>query len=231
MSLLSKKILFASLVFALAGFMLWRFLPRLPGRTPIAQREFTDELVAGRPIKVIGPDHATIFLVGDIMLSRNVAAAIAKARDPLLPFRALGDLLLSGDLSVANLESPFSGNSVITPSGSLVFNAPTSTIAGLALYNFKILNLANNHALDQGEAGAVFTRRILHDQAIATYGTGENLDEAWQPITVELGGATIAFLGASYASYNDGGKTSNEYVARIDDSDRLRTGGAAPKEN
>ena len=77
MSLLSKKILFASLVFALAGFMLWRFLPRLPGRTPIAQREFTDELVAGRPIKVIGPDHATIFLVGDIMLSRNVAAAIA----------------------------------------------------------------------------------------------------------------------------------------------------------
>src|ERR1044072_8509474 len=53
-------------------------------------------------------------------------------------------------------------------------------------------------------------------------GTGENLEEAWQPKIIEIKGVKIGFVGASYASVNDGGVARNEYVARIEDTDRLK---------
>ncbi|MBI5465701.1 MAG: CapA family protein, partial [Candidatus Kerfeldbacteria bacterium] len=59
--------------------------------------------------------------VGDIMLSRNVAAKIKKANDPLLPFRKLDDLLAGVDFNFGNLESPFSGSDKFNPSPTLVF--------------------------------------------------------------------------------------------------------------
>ena len=44
--------------------------------------------------------------VGDIMLSRNVAATIQKSGDIDLPFRQMADVLKSTDFNFANLESP-----------------------------------------------------------------------------------------------------------------------------
>jgi poly-gamma-glutamate synthesis protein (capsule biosynthesis protein) len=52
-------------------------------------------------------------------------------------------------------------------------------------------------------------------------GTGKDLDEAWTPAVIEKNGIKIGFIGASYASVNDGGKTTNNYVARIEDTERL----------
>jgi poly-gamma-glutamate synthesis protein (capsule biosynthesis protein) len=53
-------------------------------------------------------------------------------------------------------------------------------------------------------------------------GTGATLDQAWQPAIIEKNGIKIGFVGASYASINDGGKASNIYVARMEDTDRLK---------
>lgn len=159
----------------------------------------------------------TFLAVGDIMLSRNVAATALKAKDPLLPFSGIRDLLTSVDFSVGNLESPFSGEDAVVPTGSLIFNAPTALAEGLVAYRFKALNLANNHALDQGPEGLRFTKTFLSERGIETFGAGSSLEEAWRPAIVEHGGIRVGFLGASYASVNDGGKTRNELVARTDD--------------
>jgi hypothetical protein len=40
----------------------------------------------------------------------------------------------------------------------LVFNTSAKHLAGLVLYNFKVVNLANNHALDQGLVGLENTK-------------------------------------------------------------------------
>jgi poly-gamma-glutamate synthesis protein (capsule biosynthesis protein) len=159
--------------------------------------------------------------VGDIMLSRGVTMAINRANDPLLPFKRLSDLFLSTDFNFGNLESPFSGNDGYIGRG-LVFNAQTRNIAGLKAYNLKVLNLANNHALDQRLAGLQYTRKYLEDNAITYLGVGDRKEEAWQPKIIEIRGVKIGFIGASYASFNDGGAGRNDYVARIEEIDHLR---------
>ena len=164
-----------------------------------------------------------VFLaVGDIMLSRGVARVMDRANDPLLPFRKLEAVLRSTDFNFGNLESPFSGNDKILGHDK-IFNTHTRDMVGLTQFNFKVLNLANNHALDQNLRGIQNTQRYLKEHEIISLGTGDNLADAWQPQVITINALKIGFIGASYASVNDGGVTRNDYVARIDDVDKLKS--------
>lgn len=165
--------------------------------------------------------RTSFFAVGDIMLSRNVAAKIQAGGDPQLPFRQIGTTLQTADFSFGNLESPIVSGPGITGGGSLVFAASSSTLTGLINAKFQVLNLANNHALDQGPNGLESTLNHLNRAGIQHVGAGTSQAAAWQPAKVSANGITTCFLGASYASVNDGGKTSNAYVARIEDAEKL----------
>jgi poly-gamma-glutamate capsule biosynthesis protein CapA/YwtB (metallophosphatase superfamily) len=164
----------------------------------------------------------TFLAVGDIMLSRNVAGTALKANDPALPFRKMEQVFNSVDFTFANLESPFSGKDGFNPSGSLVFNAPRNMIQGLIDYKIRGVTLANNHALDQGESGVLYTLQFLDEKGIKHTGAGKTLEEAWQPAIVEQRGVKLCFIGASYSSINDSGAARNEFVARIDDIENLK---------
>lgn len=169
------------------------------------------------------PATVTFLAFGDISLSRSIAATIQAKKDPLYPFHNIVDLLKSTDFNFANLESPFSKSDAFTAKNTLVFNAPKTNVVGLKKYNFAVLNLANNHAFDQGKDGVDTTAKVLDDNDLLHMGTGETLDQAWAPAIIEKNGIKIGFIGASYSSVNDGGKTLNNYVARIEDVDRLKT--------
>ncbi len=167
---------------------------------------------------------ATFLAVGDIMLSRNVAQAIKNSGNINKPFLPMSAILNGTDFNFGNLESPVAPKYPIVGGHSLIFGAASSTLLALKDYKFQILNLANNHALDQGLAGINSTISSLDYFAIAHVGTGNSLEEAWQPAQVTTkNGIKICFIGASYASINDSGKTLNSYVARIQDLDRLKT--------
>lgn len=186
----------------------------------------------GAGSRFAGQTSTTTFLaVGDIMLSRNVAAATLNSSikegvdDSDFPFRNDADTLKSTDFNFGNLESPFgtkTGGAIIG-GHSLIFGAADNSVGALKNYNFKILNLANNHAFDQGLTGLNFTKKLLSDNGIQNEGTGNNLDQAWTPAIITSNGIKICFVGASFSSINDGGKTSNNYVARIEDLDRLKS--------
>ncbi|MDQ3801947.1 MAG: CapA family protein, partial [Acidobacteriota bacterium] len=165
--------------------------------------------------------RVTFLAVGDMMISRGVARSITRAGDPLLPFRKMDEIFRSTDFNFGNLEVPISGNNNVVGKG-LVFNMHTRDLAGLKAYNFKVLNLANNHALDQGVSGLRRTQEFLSEHGFTYLGVGDNLEQAWQPKTITVKGVKIGFVGASYASVNDGGVARNDYVARIEDKDRLR---------
>jgi poly-gamma-glutamate capsule biosynthesis protein CapA/YwtB (metallophosphatase superfamily) len=166
---------------------------------------------------------ATFLSVGDIMLSRNVAATVQKSGDVNLPFLKMADILKSTDFNFGNLETPVAEKNPTIGGHSLVFSSPQDYVRPLKTYNFQILNLANNHALDKGLAGLNFTNSFLDGLGIKHVGVGNNLDGAWQPQTVEANGIKICFIGASYSSINDNGKTTNEYLARIEDLDNLKS--------
>ena len=173
------------------------------------------------PPERITESRVTFLAVGDMMISRGVARAITRAGDPLVPFRKMDEHFRSTDFNFGNLEVPISGNNNVIGKG-LTFNMHTRDIAGLKAYNFKVLNLANNHALDQGTNGLRRTREFLDESGFTYLGVGDNLEEAWQPKTITVKGVKIGFVGASYASVNDGGVARNDFVARIEDKERLQ---------
>ncbi len=206
-------------------------LTKMPDTSGGSLQSYLDLAQSLNPRGTNATTSVTFLAVGDIMLSRNVAMTSFKALDVDLPFRQMADALQSTNFNFANLESPFypaehpciaSGTEGIVGGHSMIFGAPCNMVHGLVDFNFKILNLANNHAFDQGLAGVDITRSTLDDLGLTHEGTGDNLDEAWTPAIATANGIKICFVGASYASVNDGGKTTNNYVARIEDTARLQ---------
>lgn len=88
--------------------------------------------------------------VGDIMLSRLVARRAEKANNPYWMWENIGDFLKQSDFNIGNLESPTNGTPLYSFEETMIFNAPPQLIGTLSQMNFGVLNLANNHALDQG---------------------------------------------------------------------------------
>lgn len=184
----------------------------------------TPDVYVNTPISQPKPDPepqentVTFLAVGDIMLSREVAKKMAaQHNDGLYPFQNMATVLTETDFNVGNLESPFSGTDTQDPNpNTFTFNAPTWAAAGLQQYNFKLLSVANNHALNQGKAGLMFTKSHLAGLGIKTVGGGETPDEAWQSQVITRDGIKIGFLGATYAP-------ASSYLAQVTDLTRLQT--------
>jgi poly-gamma-glutamate capsule biosynthesis protein CapA/YwtB (metallophosphatase superfamily) len=160
--------------------------------------------------------------VGDIMLSRLVARKTGKSGNPHWMWENMGHFLKQSDFNIWNLESPTNGTPLYSYEETMIFNAPPNLVRTLSDMNFGIINLANNHALDQGESWLRTTEILLNEIGVASIGTGINLEQAWTPKIIEKNGIKIAFIGASYASINDNGSTQNPFVARMQDTERLR---------
>lgn len=157
----------------------------------------------------IEPTNTTLFLAGDIMLSRNVDAAIVKANDPTLPFHKVADIIKNADISFANLESPFNDRGDHSIEGSLIFNADPKSVEGLKFAGFDILSTANNHAFDQGETGILLTKALLNTNEILPIGTGT---ECHDGTVLEKNNIKFGFLAYSYSALNNGGKTADPLV-------------------
>lgn len=159
--------------------------------------------------------------VGDIMLSRNVARYAQKSGTQNWNWEHIGTFLRGSDFVFWNLEWTTNGTSVYSYQKVLIFNALPELIRTLPGVNFAVLNLANNHALDQGDAGLATTQELLTDIGIYYVGTWATFEEAWQPKIIERNGIKIAFIGASYAAYNDNGAGNNPKIARMQDTKSL----------
>lgn len=130
---------------------------------------------------------------GDIMIGRLVNEQLA-----VVSFSHLwGDLLphLRGvDLLIGNLEAAltYSQDEV-----AKVFNFKSDPhhVQVLKEAGFNLVNLANNHILDYGEAGLLETLTTLDTVAIAHVGAGCNLGDARRPVIIERQGIRIGVLG------------------------------------
>ena len=139
-------------------------------------------------------EHTMLF-VGDIMLSRNIAAQINKNEDPLYPFLFMATTTQNADLAFANLESPISASGTLQGSIYSFRAEPVGSINGLQYAGFDVVNLANNHIWDYGRTAALDTMRYLRDAGIDYIGFGRDYDEANTPVIKQVGNAKVAFLG------------------------------------
>ena len=87
--------------------------------------------------------------VGDIMLSRNVAHHAEKSGSTVWMWEHIHDFLKQSDFVFGNLEGPTNGTNIYSYDTTLSFNALPKLISTLGTVGFSIVNLANNHILDQ----------------------------------------------------------------------------------
>jgi len=167
------------------------------------------------------PREVSFTAAGDIMLSRNVARHAEKSGKPGWIWDNIRSFLSSSDFVIGNLEWPTNGTEVYSYQKVMDFNALPHLIRELPSANFAAVSLANNHILDQGVAGITITQQLLSEIGVAGFGAGENASEAWKPHIIERNGIKIAFIGASYAAYNDNGQGIYAWVARMQDTQKL----------
>jgi poly-gamma-glutamate synthesis protein (capsule biosynthesis protein) len=139
----------------------------------------------------------TIAFVGDVMLGRDVEAALAQ-RDPESFWGPVLPLLQAADLTVCNLETPVTTSTERWKGyKTFKFRASPHTLSILKAANVALVALANNHTGDYGTRGLLDTFEHLDKAGIRWCGAGRTLTEARQPAVLERRGLRLAFAGFS----------------------------------
>lgn len=155
--------------------------------------------------KIIASTSIKVFIVGDIMLDRDVRNTITRKGFDYY-FSGVKDVLRSADIAVANLEGPFTIYPSLTASlknKALQFTFEPALAPALADLGFDVLGLANNHTLNFGNAGLEMTRRYIGSSGMSYYGDPNNVNELSTIITKN--GIKVGFIGFhefTYLNYN-----------------------------
>jgi poly-gamma-glutamate capsule biosynthesis protein CapA/YwtB (metallophosphatase superfamily) len=139
---------------------------------------------------------------GDVIPHEPVraAAAAAAAGDPTNSqgwgalFSDVSDVFEKADFGFVNLETP------VAPAHShgskpFMFDAPIALLDGLKANGIKIVSFANNHVMDQGWAGFTETREHLREKGLLFAGSGDTVQQQWQPVITEANGIKVGWLG------------------------------------
>jgi poly-gamma-glutamate capsule biosynthesis protein CapA/YwtB (metallophosphatase superfamily) len=138
---------------------------------------------------------ARVAFAGDVVPGRNAHQRFG-AGDPVHSFAAIAPLLAGYDLTVANLEGALPSSPATPAAGTpAAFTGDPALTQGLALAGIDAVSLANDHALAAGATGLTDTLATLRAAGIVAFGAGANLQEARQPVVVEVNGVKIALLG------------------------------------
>ncbi|MFC5651515.1 CapA family protein [Paenibacillus solisilvae] len=139
-------------------------------------------------------NKVTLSFVGDILLAGSVDALMKKNGYEYPYLKAL-PFLTAPDLTAANLETPITERGVPAPNKSFVFKGSPKSLPAFKQAGFDIVNLANNHTLDQGVEGLFDTINHLGGAKIPNMGAGRNDSEAFKPMILDAKGVRVAYLG------------------------------------
>ncbi|KKT31974.1 MAG: hypothetical protein UX04_C0002G0085 [Microgenomates group bacterium GW2011_GWF2_45_18] len=165
----------------------------------------TKELTPSFAEREKGSEKISILITGDIMLGRSVQTRSIQNNSYTWPFEKIADTLHNADVVFINLESPFSDPCALTDSG-MTFCTRQEMIAGLTLSGVDVASVANNHAMNQGKEGLLFTEAILQRNDILFVGSKET------PMVIKnVKGTNIAFLAFNdVEQYQDLSQLSEE---------------------
>jgi poly-gamma-glutamate synthesis protein (capsule biosynthesis protein) len=120
----------------------------------------------------------------------------------LLPEFELAELVL------ANLECPLVERLTPILKTGPNFGEPTDCIKGVQQAGIDILNVGNNHILDQGAQGLKSTLEVCKSAGVSTVGAGENLECARRILVLPAGGLRVGFLSMAEQEFSIATKTT-----------------------
>jgi poly-gamma-glutamate synthesis protein (capsule biosynthesis protein) len=149
------------------------------------------EATVGQSITQVFNKNIEIILTGDIMLGRSVTiTSLDTNKDPLFPFKKVGETLEKADIVFGNLESPLVTDCPRIAHGFTLCADP-KMVEGLKYADINVVSLANNHILNFGQKGLEDTKKILTLSGIDSTGYG-NL------IIKDVKGTKFGFLGFDF---------------------------------
>ena len=127
------------------------------------------------------PRSSCILFTGDILLDRGVRQVIERRGADALFTPAIDSLFKEAQVVVGNLECP--ATKIQAPvQKRFIFRAEPEWLSVLKKHGFTHLNLANNHAIDQGRKGLVDTWKNIERAGMKPLGAGNTMTEASQPV-------------------------------------------------
>ena len=131
-------------------------------------------------------------------------------------YRYIKSVVQGADIAVANLETPIGNGNY---SGYPSFCAPDSFLYAIQDAGFDVILFANNHCLDRGKSGAIYTLNLLDSLGIAHCGVYRNAEEraTKYPLLVETNGIRIAILNYTYGT--NGRSVPEPMVVNLIDKD------------
>src|SRR5919109_1560337 len=136
-----------------------------------------------------------LLLVGDVMLGRQVNAALARVR-PEYPWGNTLPLFQQADVRICNLECVIADRGTpwsITPK-VFHFRSDAKNIGVLQAAHIDAVSLANNHTLDFGYEALLDMLDILRTAGIHYAGAGRNIREASAPALWQTQGQRLGLI-------------------------------------
>jgi len=157
-------------------------------------------------VSVRNPYDFTICFAGDINLDENWCTTkyLNQCENGIADCISaeLIQHMQEADIMCLNNEFTYSNGGVPMEGKAYTFRAKPERVEILKELGVDIVKLANNHVYDYGREALLDTFSTLEEAEIAYVGAGRNLEEAMEPVYVELQGKTIAFVAASRAEKN-----------------------------
>ena len=228
------------LVAALCGALSLALAGAAWAEKPVKKKRMTQETSAPVSPKPIvfekpcadGTTRVRVATVGDVLLHDMLQKWASTQKEGFYAaFESVADIIRSADIAFANLEGPAAegvasnGKEVRPPAtrydksvyrGYPMFNYHPSIVTDLKRAGFRILNTANNHALDRHQLGADRTIEAIKAAGLSHTGTRHRsaMDAPWHTVTpVKVAGGTfnIAWLGCTYGT-NDVPDRANQVL-------------------
>ncbi len=134
-----------------------------------------------------------ILIGADLVPTRPNWGAFAEADTHSILGQELCDLMEKADFRVFNLEAPLTDEETPIAKCGPSLRIPTRTAPGLRAMGVDLVTIANNHILDQGEAGLRSTISTLERFGISWIGAGMTPREAAKPYILEREGIKVGF--------------------------------------
>lgn len=180
-----------------------RTLPPAPSPTMEPTVEATTEPTATEsptpeptPTPAPEPAEMSLLFTGDIMFQRAAVIA-AKQKDETYSFAgwfdAIKQQVSAADYAIGNLEGP-----IYPPAKSVMerkrFTAPREAAVALKDAGFDVLDIANNHAMDQGRTALDNTLSVFKELGIISAGGYSSPDNNRKMVILEKNGIKAALF-------------------------------------
>jgi len=165
-----------------------------------------NNIVPKQAIDIQNKKQINILFVGDMMFDRYIreAVKIYGKGDYNHALEPLKEKLSGYDLVVGNLEGPITDKESVSvgtamdEKKNLVFTFEPATAAALVKNNVKLVDVGNNHILNQGEEGLAETKKYLARAGVGYFGDTGNGGREF--IIRKIGSTKIGFVNFNYSA-------------------------------